>query len=69
MVAAAKRKATYEDLYGIPEDDVGEIINGELIVTPLPSRMHGFSAYVDSGVRSWIVNFKDISQQIYTSRP
>lgn len=49
MAEAAKRKATYEDLYGIPEDAVGEIINGELIVTPRPSRKHGFSAYALGG--------------------
>ncbi|MDY0039446.1 MAG: Uma2 family endonuclease [Desulforhabdus sp.] len=49
MAEAARRKATYDDLYGIPEDTVGEIINGELIVTPRPSRMHGFSAYALGG--------------------
>lgn len=49
MVAAAKRKASYDDLYGIPEDAVGEIIDGELIVTPRPSSMHGFSAYALGG--------------------
>lgn len=49
MAEAAKKEATYEDLYGLPEDVVGEIINGELIVTPRPSRMHGFSAYALGG--------------------
>jgi len=32
--------ATYEDLYSIPENMTGEIIDGELIVTPRPSRKH-----------------------------
>lgn len=49
MAEAVKRKANYEDLYGTPEDTVGEIINGQLIVTPRPSRMHGFSAYALGG--------------------
>lgn len=49
MPEAAKREATYTDLYGVPEGAVGEIINGELIVTPRPSRMHGFSAYALGG--------------------
>ena len=42
MTEVAKRKATYEDLYNIPENMTGEIIAGELIVTPRPSRKHGF---------------------------
>jgi len=40
----AKRKATYDDLYGIPENMTGEIINGELVVTPRPSRIHTSTA-------------------------
>lgn len=32
------KKATYDDLYGIPENATGEIIGGELVVTPKPSR-------------------------------
>ena len=34
MSELAKKKATYEDLYNIPENMTGEIIDGELIVTP-----------------------------------
>jgi len=37
MAEIAKVKATYNDLYGIPENATGEIIDGELIVTPRPS--------------------------------
>ena len=44
MEETAKKRASYEDLYEIPENSVGEIIDGGLIVTPRPSRKHGFSA-------------------------
>jgi len=40
MSELAKKKATYEDLYSIPENMTGEIINGALIVTSWPSRKH-----------------------------
>jgi Uma2 family endonuclease len=40
MSQPAKKRATYEDLCGIPEHMTGEIIDGELIVTPRPSRRH-----------------------------
>jgi Uma2 family endonuclease len=46
MTEPAKRRATYTDLYGIPENMTGEIIDGELIVTPRPSRMHVYTASV-----------------------
>ncbi|MDR3568567.1 MAG: Uma2 family endonuclease, partial [Syntrophobacteraceae bacterium] len=36
--------ATYEDLFAIPENTTGEIIDGKLIVTPRPSRKHGYAA-------------------------
>jgi Uma2 family endonuclease len=45
MAEPAKKRATYDDLYGIPENMTGEIIGGELIVTPRPSRSHGYTAY------------------------
>lgn len=41
---SAPEKASYEDLYGIPENMTGEIIDGELHVTPRPSRSHGYAA-------------------------
>ena len=44
MVEPVERRATYADLYNIPENMIGEIINGELTVTPRPSRQHGFCA-------------------------
>ena len=40
MTDPSKKPATYEDLYNIPETTIGEIINGELTVTPLPSPRH-----------------------------
>ncbi len=40
MSELAKKKATYEDLNEVPENMTGEIIDGELIVTPRPSRRH-----------------------------
>jgi len=40
MAEPARRKATYQDLFSIPENMTGEIINGELVVTPRPSRSH-----------------------------
>lgn len=44
MSEPAKRDATYEDLYSIPENMTGEIINGEIIATPRPSREHSMIA-------------------------
>jgi Uma2 family endonuclease len=44
MAEPAKKPAVYEDLFGIPERMTGEIIDGDLIVTPRPSRKHVFAA-------------------------
>jgi Uma2 family endonuclease len=44
MAEPATKMVTYEDLYRIPENVTGEIIDGELIVTPRPSRKHGYAA-------------------------
>jgi Uma2 family endonuclease len=44
MSEPAKKKAAYEDLYRIPENMIGEIINGELIVTPRPSTAHSLAS-------------------------
>lgn len=40
MSETAEKKATYEDLYAVAENMTGEIINGELVVSPRPSRRH-----------------------------
>jgi Uma2 family endonuclease len=40
MAELTKKEATYEDLCRIPEHMTGEIINGELIVSPRPAWRH-----------------------------
>jgi len=51
MSQPATKRAVYEDLYKIPENSIGEIIDGELIVTPRPSRRHVIAAsYLGSEV-------------------
>ena len=44
MSEPAKRRATYKDLYGIPENMTGQIIDGDLVVTPRPSTRHSYVA-------------------------
>lgn len=44
MIEPAIKNATYEDLFTIPENMTGEIIDGELIATPRPSRRHSEAA-------------------------
>ena len=46
MAEAAKKKASYDDLFGIPENMTGEIIDGELIATPRPSARHSNVEFV-----------------------
>lgn len=41
----ARKEATYEDLYDIPDHMTGEIISGELIVTPKPAPRHARAAF------------------------
>jgi len=45
MAEPAKKKAGYEDLYGVPENMTGEIIAGELTVTPRPSPRHSNASF------------------------
>jgi|SRR5579883_846334 len=40
MARIARRPGTYEDLRALPEHLVGELVNGELIVSPRPSGRH-----------------------------
>jgi Uma2 family endonuclease len=42
-VSAAPRRATFEDLEGVPENLVGEIIDGELILSPRPAPRHALA--------------------------
>ena len=46
MAETPRKKATYHDLFKIPENVTGEIVNGELITTPRPSRRHLHAASV-----------------------
>ena len=43
MAEPARKRATYDDLYNIPEHMTGEIIDGELIVSPRQSSEHVFA--------------------------
>lgn len=49
MPEPVKKKATYEDLLSLPDNVTGEIIDGELVVTPRPSRKHAKAAFALSG--------------------
>lgn len=40
MAEPAKKNASYEDLHHIPENMIGEIVNGELHAMPRPSPRH-----------------------------
>ena len=46
MPTTAKKKATYEDLCALPDNMVGELIDGDLIATPRPTARHGIAASV-----------------------
>ncbi len=49
MAEPGKRTAIYDDLYTIPENMTGEILDGELILTPKPSTRHSNVAFTLSG--------------------
>lgn len=44
MSDPARRRARYEDLYDLPETVVGEIIDGELLMSPRPRARHALAA-------------------------
>ncbi|ROR01765.1 hypothetical protein [Desulfosoma caldarium] len=44
MSVAAKKRAVYEDLCGLPENVVGGIIDDEVLTAPRPSRVHAAAA-------------------------
>lgn len=44
MSATVQRFATYEDLFDLPENIVGEIIHGQLITHPRPAPKHASAA-------------------------
>ena len=50
MAQPAKKKATYDDLLSLPENVVGELIDGELFATPRPTYAHAVSTSVIGGL-------------------
>lgn len=46
MSEPAKKKATYEDLRRLPENMIGEIVDGQLLATPRPAPTHSRVATV-----------------------
>src|SRR6478609_6409596 len=46
---AVKKTATYADLEALPENLVGEIIDGELIASPRPAALHANASSVLTG--------------------
>jgi Uma2 family endonuclease len=44
MTLPAKRPATYADIVALPEHLVGEILNGDLVVSPRPAPRHGVAS-------------------------
>ena len=46
MADPAKRRATYEDVLGAPEHMLAEIIDGELLLQPRPSKPHALTATI-----------------------
>jgi hypothetical protein len=46
MAEALKKRASYDDLFSLPDNMVGEIIDGGLIATPRASRKHAVAASV-----------------------
>jgi Uma2 family endonuclease len=45
----AERRATYDDIARLPEHQVGELIDGELIVSPRPRPRHAVAAMAIAG--------------------
>jgi len=45
----AKKPATYEDIVSLPDNMVGEIVQGELFVSPRPAIRHALASSVLGG--------------------
>ncbi len=46
MADPARRKASYQDIVDLPEHLIGEIMGGELVVSPRPAPLHAHAASV-----------------------
>ncbi len=44
MTMPARQPATYDDIVALPEHQVGEIVDGELFVSPRPAIPHAMGA-------------------------
>lgn len=44
-MALARRAATFDDLLAVPEGTNGEIVDGELVLSPRPAPIHGFAQH------------------------
>jgi hypothetical protein len=49
MSRAARRTATYADIEALPDNVIGEIIDGELVASPRPGPAHGVAAIAIGG--------------------
>lgn len=49
MTAPAERLATYQDLFDLPDNVIGEILHGQLITQPRPAPRHARAASVLGG--------------------
>ena len=45
MGLPAQRLATYDDLWSVPDHQIGEIIAGELVVSPRPAPRHAYAQH------------------------
>jgi Uma2 family endonuclease len=45
MASLARKPATYEDLLKLPDDKIGEIVDGELSASPRPAGRHASCAF------------------------
>ena len=45
MASPARKPATYEDLLKLPEDKIGEIVDGDLYASPRPAGRHASCAF------------------------
>lgn len=50
MAEPAMKTATYDDILGLPENMTGEIIDGELVVSPRPAAPHAVAGSAAGGV-------------------